>query len=167
MSHCQADSEWLLLPSPRHPEWMSSWYSFSYLVSTGFISTELSSSWENNGSSASQTLRILWNQHIHNRIKKILPLVRVLSHTNPAHAISSHLFTMYFNIILQLPLGLPSSTFSSGFPSKTLYIFLFSPYVSHVLPISSSVIRERRFSLSGCNAAATLHWRSPASWCQS
>jgi hypothetical protein len=39
--------------------------------------------------------------------------------------------------------------------------------VSHVLPISSSVIRERRFSLSGCNAAATLHWRSPASWCQS
>ena len=136
MGHCQADSKWLLLPSPRHPDRMCRLsILFSYLVSTVFFSMEQISSWESNGPWASQEIpRILWNRNVHNRIQKILPLVHVLSHINPTHVISSHLFKIYFNIILYLPPGLPSSIFSSVFPSKILYAFLFSPYVSMPRP---------------------------------
>ena len=101
-----------------------------------------------------------------NRIQKILPFARALSRNNPAHALSSHLFNIYFNIILHLPLGLPRRIFSSGFPSKILYTFLFMPYVSYAPPTSSSVIRQQRFSFRCCKAAATLHRRSAASLCQ-
>jgi hypothetical protein len=34
-----------------------------------------------------------------------------------------------------LRLGLPSGLFPSGFSTKTLHEFLFSPYVLHALPI--------------------------------
>jgi hypothetical protein len=39
-----------------------------------------------------------------------------------------------------LPISLPSGLFTSGFPNNILYSFLFSPFVLHVLPISSSLI---------------------------
>jgi len=147
MGNCQADSKWLLLPSPRHPDRVCRLsILFSYLVSTVFFSMEQSSSWESNGPSASQEIpRIFWNRNVHNRIQKILPLVRVLSHINPAHAISSHLFKIYFNIILHLPPGLPSSIFSSVFPSKILYAFLFSPYVSMPRPPQPPWLRSTDF----------------------
>jgi len=168
MGHCQADSKCLLLPSPLHRDRVCRLsILFSYLVSTVFISMEQSSSWENNRPSASQEIpRILWNRNVHNRIQKILPLVRVLNDINLARAISFHLLKIYFSIILHLPLGLPSRIFSSVFPSKILYACLFSPYVSHIPPTSSSVIREHQFFFRDCNSAATLHWRSAASWCQ-
>jgi hypothetical protein len=50
----------------------------------------------------------------------------------------SYFCQIHFNIILQR-LGLPSGLFPSGFPTKILYAFLFSPYVLHALLISSSL----------------------------
>jgi hypothetical protein len=38
-----------------------------------------------------------------------------------------------------LRLGLPSGPFPSGFPINILHTFIFSPFVLHVLPISSSL----------------------------
>jgi len=38
-----------------------------------------------------------------------------------------------------LRLRLPSGLFAAGFPTKILYTFLFSPYMSHALAISSSL----------------------------
>jgi hypothetical protein len=38
-----------------------------------------------------------------------------------------------------LRLGQPSGLFPSGFPINILYAFLFSPFVLHALPISSSL----------------------------
>jgi hypothetical protein len=38
-----------------------------------------------------------------------------------------------------LRLGLPSGLFPSGFPTKILYAFIFSPIVLHATPISSSL----------------------------
>jgi hypothetical protein len=37
-----------------------------------------------------------------------------------------------------LSLGLRSGLFPSGFPTNILYAFLFTPFVLHALPISSS-----------------------------
>jgi hypothetical protein len=39
---------------------------------------------------------------------------------------------------IHLRLGLPSGLFPSGFPTNNLYTFLFSPFVPHVPPTSSS-----------------------------
>jgi hypothetical protein len=54
--------------------------------------------------------------------------------SSPHHPILSKI---YLNIILPPRLGLPSSHFPSGFPTKNLQAFLFSPCVLHALPISS------------------------------
>jgi hypothetical protein len=69
-----------------------------------------------------------------------------LNQINPVHTTPSK---MYFNIV-HLRLGLPSGLFPSGFPTKILYEFLFSPWVLHALPISypplldhSNCIRRR------------------------
>jgi hypothetical protein len=61
-----------------------------------------------------------------------------LNQINPVHTTPSYLSKIYFNIV-HLRLGLPSGLFPSGFPTKILYEFIFSPWVLHVLLISSSL----------------------------
>ena len=48
----------------------------------------------------------------------------------------SYFPTIHFNIILHLRLGLPNCLLPSGFPTKTLYAPLLSPFVLLALPIS-------------------------------
>jgi hypothetical protein len=43
-------------------------------------------------------------------------------------------------LFTRLCLDLPSGLFLSGFPTNILYAVLFSPFVLHALPISSSLI---------------------------
>jgi hypothetical protein len=60
-------------------------------------------------------------------VPKSSPLFSVLSQTNPAHNTPFYPYKIHLNVSTQLPLGLPSSLFPSGFPTNNLYTFLFSP----------------------------------------
>jgi hypothetical protein len=60
-----------------------------------------------------------------------------LSWARSIQCIPSHPISLRSVLILSthLRLGLSSGLFASGFPTKMLYSFLFSPFVLHVLPI--------------------------------
>ena len=61
-----------------------------------------------------------------------------VSQMNPVHSLSS-----YSSVPILMScqhLVLPNGLFPSGFHTKTLYEFLFSPYMPHAPPISSSSI---------------------------
>jgi hypothetical protein len=101
---------------------------------------ELNPSWKAANCAATQELpSILWNPKVHYRIHKSPPLIPIPSQINPIHTIPSYLSNTYFNIVHPpLRLGLPSGLLPSGFPTSILHAFLFSPFVLHALPISSS-----------------------------
>jgi hypothetical protein len=78
------------------------------------------------------------------------PVVPIMSQINPVHAIQSYFSKFRFNIILpptsrysyvrfEVFLGIPSSLFPSGFPTKTLHPFLFAPVRAacpfHLIPL--------------------------------
>jgi hypothetical protein len=51
-------------------------------------STEQTHSWKANSHSASQEIpQLLWNQNIHYRVHKSLPLVSILNQTYPVHTL--------------------------------------------------------------------------------
>ena len=85
---------------------------------------EQSPSWNANRVSASQEIPcILCNRKVHYRIYKCLSCASSIQSTLP-HP------TSWRSILIlssHLRLGLPSSLFSSGFPTKTLYTPLLSP----------------------------------------
>jgi hypothetical protein len=54
-------------------------------------------------------------------------MVPILSQINPVHTSPSYLSKNHFNIILPLRLDPPNGLFPSGFPTKLLWAFLFSP----------------------------------------
>jgi hypothetical protein len=84
---------------------------------------ERSPSWEAASCAATQErVSILWNPKVHYRVHKSPPLAPILNDINPVHTTPSYLYMINF-IIIQLPSGLCPS----GFPTNTLYAFLFSP----------------------------------------
>ena len=65
-----------------------------------------------------------WNPKF--RFDKIPPLLSIVSHMNPAHALHSY-FIKFILISCILLLGLPGGIFPSVLPTKTLHAFIFSP----------------------------------------
>jgi hypothetical protein len=61
----------------------------------------------------------------------------ILSQIDPVHTAPSYLPKIQ-DLYLR-PLGLPSGLFPSGFPTNVLHAWLFSPFVLHAMPISSSL----------------------------
>jgi hypothetical protein len=101
---------------------------------------ELRPSWEAANCGATQELpNILWKPWVHYRVHRSFRMVPILSQIDPVHIIPFYLSKIHFNIFTHLRLGLPSGLFFSGFPINILYVFLFSPFVLHTLPISSSL----------------------------
>ena len=110
-------------------------YLFSFFLTYLLTySMEQSPSWEANLFSGSHgTLRILWNLKVHYHFYKRPPPVPVLIQIDPLLAPTSHFLKIWFS---HLHLGLPSSLFPLGFPTKHLYTPLLPPYVLHAPPIS-------------------------------
>ena len=109
-------------------------YLLTYVLT---YSMEQSPSWEVNRFSASQNIpRISQNTTVHYRIHKCPPPVPILSQLDPVHTPTSPSWRAILIWSFHLSPGLPSDLFPSGFPTKTLYTPLLSPYALHVPPIS-------------------------------
>jgi hypothetical protein len=76
----------------------------------------------------------LWNPKVDSHVHKSHPLVHILSQINPIHTTPSYLSKIHFNI------DHPHTSWSYGFPTNIVYACIFSPFVLHALPISSSLI---------------------------
>jgi hypothetical protein len=101
---------------------------------------QLNTSWEAASCAAAQEFsRNLWNLKVYYLVQEGHPLIPILSQINPVHTIPFHLPNIYFNIMQPTALSLPNGLFLSGFPTSILYAFIFSPFVLHALPISSSL----------------------------
>jgi hypothetical protein len=70
--------------------------------------------------------RILWKLNIHYLAHNSQLLVSIPSHTNPVHMLPFSLRSILI-LSFHLLLALPSGLFPTGFPTKTLYGFLFFP----------------------------------------
>jgi hypothetical protein len=96
--------------------------------------------WKAASCAATQELpKILWNPKVHYRVHKNTSGVPILSQINPVLTTPSYLSEILFNIIRPPTSGLHSGLFPSDFPTNILYEFLFSTFVLHALPVSSSV----------------------------
>jgi hypothetical protein len=117
-----------------------------------------SPSWEANRFAASQEIpRVLLNTKVHYRIHKCPPPVSVPSQPNSVH---NPIFYLLNNHLLssQLCQGLPNCLFPSGFPIKTLYTPLPSPYALRATPISFSIFFHPRNSEWGAQFIKLLVW---------
>jgi hypothetical protein len=98
-------------------------------------SIEESPSWEAKRFSASQEIpHILWNLKVHYRIHKCpppVPILNQLHQSKPPHPTS---WRSILTLSSHLRLGLPSSPFLSGFPTKTLHTPLLSPITHKISP---------------------------------
>jgi hypothetical protein len=75
-------------------------------------------------------------------------LHRSLSWARSIQSIPPHPISLRSILILSsyLRLGPPSGLFPYGFPTKFLYAFHFSPFMLHVLPISSSLTSNSNYT---------------------
>ena len=113
-------------------------YLLTYLLT---YSMEQSPSWDANWFSARQEIPcILWSPKVHYRIHKCPPPVPVLSQINPVRAPHPTSWGSILILSSHLRAGLPSGLFPSGFPIKTLYTLLLSPYMLHSRPNSFFLI---------------------------
>jgi hypothetical protein len=112
-----------------HIKFMSLLY--TYLL---IYNMEQSPSWEANRFSASQeNPRILLNPKVHYHIRNSPPS---LAWASSIQSMPPH-HTSWKSILIlssHLSQGLPSDLFPSGFPTKTLYTPLLSPYALHAPP---------------------------------
>jgi hypothetical protein len=116
---------------------------------------ELSPSCEAADCAATQELAIiLWNPKVHYHIHKSPPLVFILSQINPAHTTPSYRSEIHFNIVHSSTPWSSNGLFPSGFPTNTIYTYLFS-YLCYMLCPSDS-----EFSKS-----STLFHISIRYWC--
>jgi hypothetical protein len=94
---------------------------------------ELRPSWEADSCAATQELpSILWKPKVPHLAYKSPSLVPIRSQINPVHTTPSGLSKIHFIVVH------PPTSWSSGFSTNIVYSFLFSPFVLHALPISSS-----------------------------
>jgi hypothetical protein len=84
---------------------------------------------------------IIWNPMVNYRSHKSSPLVPILSHANLVKPPPNLQISLRSILILStyIYLRLPSGLFPYGFPTNSLYMFLFSPSVLHAPPSSSSL----------------------------
>ena len=88
---------------------------------TAIINNSLdhNTSWKTNSSLVSQEIhRILWNLKLQYHVHKSLPLVLILSQTNPVHAISSCLLEINSNMTLPYKLRFSKQPYSFRFPHQ-------------------------------------------------
>jgi hypothetical protein len=86
---------------------------------------------------------ILRNPKFRYIVQKNSPTLPILSQTYPVDNTHSTPKRSILMLSIHLHLGLPSDLFPSGFLTSNLYTFLFSPFVPHVLPTSSSSFKSK------------------------
>jgi len=80
----------------------------------------------------------------HYYVHKFLPLIHILSQMNPFHITRAYFLTSVSFLSFYVCLGLPNSTFPSGFPIDILYASLIFPmratYHVHLIVLHSIII---------------------------
>jgi hypothetical protein len=88
----------------------------------------LSHSWQATSRSATQDFpNSLWSLNVNYRVYKSPLLDPLLRQMNPVHTIPSYILGSILILSSHLRLDLSSGLFLCGFPTKILYVFLFSP----------------------------------------
>ena len=118
-----------------------------------------SPSWEANRLSTSQEVpRILRNRRFITAFTSARHLS--LSWASSIQSINPHPNFRRFVLILSfnIRLGLPSGFYPSGFPTKSLYTPLLSPYVLHAPPISFfSILSPEKYWVKSSSSCSFLH----------
>jgi len=88
-------------------------------------------------SSSEEIPHLLWNQNIHYRAQKSLPLAPILSQMNPVHNPPTYSPRPILILSTHLHGGLPSGLLYSVFPTKIWYKISYLPYGCYMTRPSS------------------------------